>query len=112
MKRIKNWLVNYIAGHLFNFITENDFLIKKRDGSIFFKGKKLSQQETQTIAEEAHNIKSSFLYKLLINEMIHVANKKIYFDATTHEHLIEGKCTLWTIDVLTRKIDNIAILKK
>jgi hypothetical protein len=107
---MKKYIINYIAKHLFKLITEDEFLRVDKKGDVHFRGTVLTKDQIETLSKEAKDIKSTELYKILLNEMTFLSNKKIFFDSTSETDLLAGKMALWTLDVLSRKIDNISRL--
>jgi hypothetical protein len=110
---MKKYIINFIAGKLFKLVTEDEFLrVDPKTGNVHYRGTVLTKQSVESLAHEAKNIKSSELYKVMLNEMTFIANKKMFFDSTSETDILAGKMILWTLDVLSRKIDNISRLGK
>ena len=108
---IKNLVFTLITKHLFKIITQDDFLTVDKQGIIWHKGNALSVAQRQGLIKMANEIRNNELFTLLMKEMTFVANKEIYFNSKTISDVLGGKMCLWTLDVLTKKIENLSNLK-
>lgn len=109
---MKNRLINLIAGRLFRLVTEEDFLrLDVGTGKVYLRGRELAPSQVDDLAREARDIQSTNVYKLILSEMTFEANKKIFFDSRSESDLVAGKMVLWTLDVLSRKVDNLGKVK-
>lgn len=108
---IRKYLINFIAGKLFKLVIEEEILATNRAGQLCFNGVPLTQDQKATLKSQADTIRSSELWRLLVKDMTFVANKKIYFESKSENDIMFAKCTLWTLDVICKKIDNISSLK-
>lgn len=91
-------------------VSENDFLMSDKTGKLIYQGNPLTSEQKSSIISQAQVLHSMDLYKLLMNEMKYVANKKIFFDAKNIDDMMAGKMVLWTLDVIEKKIENLAKL--
>ena len=108
---IKTALINFIAKHLFKLVTESDFLRIDNNAQVSFRGKLLNSIEREAIVVEAKNLHANEMWKLLQNEMVYVANKKMFYDSSTTDDILAGKMVLWTLDVMQKKIDKLSRLR-
>ena len=106
MKHIKRKLLNYLLRHLYNAITEDDIL-EIRDGKIFQGKRQMTTAEIQSITAEAEMLKSMDLWKILIKGLKLEANHRMYQKSASYDDMYAGKMTLWTIDLMEKKVDNI-----
>lgn len=103
-------LINFLVSKLFKLVSEEDFFTMK-NGRLIHRGVVLTEDEKKGIIAEAQYLKSSKLLQVLFTEMAYLANRKMYFESNTTNDLLGGKYTLWTLDVLGKKIENLSNLK-
>lgn len=103
-------ILSFITDDLFNMVTEKDTM-QVVGGKLIHNGYALSQDEKNGIIEQAKDIRSFPLYKILLDELKWAANKKMYFSSTVIEDMMAGKLMLYSIDILEKKIDNLSKLK-
>ena len=104
-------LLNYLLKHLFNAVTENH--VMRYNGKQFtIAGKILPENDVQGIISGAEAMQNLDIWKLMILDMKHEANKAMYQNSKSIEDMTFGKAMLLTIDVMQRKIDKIANIKK
>jgi len=109
MKKIKLRLLNLLARHLFKLVTEDEFLkFNSKDGKLYLRGNPLTNDQMNSIVEQAKTIQSLDLWKLLMLEMTFIANKKIALDSVSLDDVLGGKYVLYTLDVLSRKVYNLS----
>lgn len=101
--------IDVIAKDLFNDVSEKDILRYVR-GKFYFNGKVLTEAQQKDIILQAQALLKSDLFLLLMREMVYEGNKKIYHDSKDLQDLLAGKMVLWTVDVLKKKVENIAKL--
>lgn len=97
--------------NLFKGITNGDFFKINPKGQIIHKNRILTDKEKESIILQAKMLLSDKLLEVLFDEMENVASRKIYLESTSNNDIVAGKWTLWTIDVLKKKIENLANLK-
>jgi len=112
----KRWLqrklINFIAGRLFNSVTENDILrITGKDATgapiMFYKGKRLSREQVDKLIDSAELFKDSDIWRLLKAELKFQANQRMYRRSQTPEDFIAGKIALFIVDMIDKKIREI-----
>lgn len=95
---------------LFNGITEDDVL-KLVNGTLIHRGVPLSHEQKNSIINAAASLKSNNAITAIISDLKFTANKKIYHDSESIEDILAGKMALWVIDLLEKKINNLASIK-
>lgn len=103
----RRFFQKFVFKHLFNGVTEDDVL-KQVGSKLAFRGQILSDVERNGIISEAQMIRSSSAMKLLLNDMKASANDKIFNKSTSVEEILAAKSTLWTVDILERKMKSLA----
>lgn len=103
-------ILNFILKHLFNTITEEDIL-KVFNGKMYTNNTELSKQDSRSVVTGAATIKSLLTWELLIKEMKHLSNERIYKHSTNEHDLIFGKAMLYTISILESKIDKLSKMR-
>lgn len=101
--------INYITKALYNDVKKEDILVLK-DGKLHLNGQPVSPETLKSLANQAQAIQTFDIYKLLMDEMRVLANKKLYYDSKTEYDMLFAKAMLWTIDVLEKKLANISKL--
>ena len=105
---LRRLLINFIAKNFFKLVTEDEFLrYEEKTGRVFNRNIPLTQAQIDGIIHEAKSIQENQLFQYMVKEMTFLANKKMFFDSTSENDIVAGKMILWTLDVMTRKIDNI-----
>lgn len=94
---------NFIFSHLYNGVTEDEFLTFK-GGTYYFYGKKMDKNKMLIIKEQADILKKSELLGMIFKEMNFLSNKKMFDESKTPEDLLAGKMLLYNIEVLSKKI--------
>lgn len=107
---MKQKLLNYITRHLFKFITAEEFL-RMDAGKLIIGNHILTNEEKAGVIADAQAIKNTKLWSLLLKEMQYVAQKRMYFESSSEDDILAGKMTLWTIDIMDKKINNLTKLK-
>lgn len=111
MKRfLRRWLHRFVLRNLFNAITEYD-IIRQVGGKFVYRDAVLPNTKVRQLAEEARFLTNLDVLQVLLDDMRYVANKRIYMDSTNTDDIIFGKAMLYSIDVLQKKINNMANLK-
>ena len=107
---MKRWLANKLLKHLFNAVTEYDVL--RFDGiHLWHRGRVLTQAEVQDLKSQADVMNHLALWVMLSTELKYTANEMIYQKSKTVDDLLFGKAVLYAVDVMQKKIDQIAKLK-
>ena len=107
---MKHWLLNKLLKHLFNAVTADDIL-SYRGGQMYRGGRVLSNAEVQELVTGAQALKQLRIWHQLIDELKWVANDRIYNKSVTTQDLTFPKAVLYVVDIMSRKIDNLANLK-
>ena len=107
-KLIRNKAIHFITKHLLNTITEEDVLRRNGTRGIICKGQLLSKEAEDQIQVEAEYIKNSIVFKLVLDDMRYLANQTMYEKSTSFDDVLFGKAQLYVIDILKKKIDNLA----
>src|SRR3972149_7488913 len=110
MAKLTKKKLHGLAQGLFNSVSEKDILVFE-NSKLIHNGNVLTVAEVRIIIEQAKTIQSLDLWRLLVDEMKYIANKKMYFDSKSEEDILAGKMVLWTVDVLEKKISNLSKLR-
>ena len=104
--------LNLITKGLFNDpVKEVDLLREVMPGKLVYKNSVLSSAEKNDVISQAKLLKSLTLHGLLMDEMKHLCEKKIYFDSKDQFDISVGKMGLFLVDVLQKKIDKLSTMK-
>lgn len=106
---LRRKFINFIARQIFNLVVENDIL-KVSGNKVIHKGRVLTNDEKKSIIGQAKSMNEMFFWELLLTEMKHIGNQKIYFESKTESDLLAGKMILWVVDVMERKVKNLSNL--
>jgi hypothetical protein len=99
--------INLITKDLFPSVKKDDIL--HWEGRTFvLKGKPVSPETMKGLVAQAKVIKELDLFKLLMDEMTELGQRKIFEDTQTVEDMKVARTILWTIDVLQKKIDKLS----
>lgn len=101
--------INLIAKDLFNNVRQEDVL-QFIGGKLFHGGKIVSPDQQKMLSEDAAAIIKMPVWRLLVDEMRYLGNKKIYEDSTSDIDILAGKMVLWTMDVFQKKLSNLSRL--
>ena len=104
---IRTRLIHWLARHLLNPITEDD-LFKGKGRDWYFQGKVLPPETVSKLKQDAKIFHDSLLWNILKNESKYRANEIIYEKSTKIDDILFGKALLFEIDVLEKKINEIA----
>lgn len=112
-RRIANWCLR----HLFNAITEDAFLqvqffksAKGESGKIFVGNKELPLNEVKEFAVQARTLLKFNVYRRVTDSMKWTANEMMYQNSKNADDILAGKMVLYALDVLNKKLENIAKL--
>lgn len=95
------------AKGLFNDVSAED-LLAIRDGKLVVGGKILSPDTTSVIIEEAKALMGMSLWKYLLKDMKHQANKFIYEKAKDMDDIWFGKGGLYMTAVVEQRLAELA----
>lgn len=74
-------------------------------------GKEVEKNRVKELQREAQYFKETLLYNQLMKDMKYMANYQMYNNSKQYDDIVFGKATLWTIDVMEKKIDQLLQLK-
>jgi hypothetical protein len=101
---------------LFKAITQNSFLqvkytdARKGKGVILVGGDELTVAQSHNLGSEARTILMLDVYKKLMSSMEYTAQEMIFTKSKNSDDLLFGKAVLYTLDVIQKKLENIAKL--
>lgn len=107
MKKSK---IDLLTKGLFNEVSKTDVLTEVSPGKLVYKGKLLESIERADLIGQAKLLKKLQLFEMLMYEMKHLCNEKIYYSSKDLFDLSTAKMGLWFIDVLEKKIDKISTM--
>lgn len=108
-KRVKKLNDLEVIKKLFNGLTENDIL-RQVGRDLYVGDKKIPEDIKKQLIIDANVIMTSGLWKLLLDCVKHEANKLIYEKSVDSDSLIFPKASLWTVEILEKKIANLSQL--
>lgn len=115
LKSFKIKILNSILKNLFNAVTEESFLKTTLQAGkvrgIMLGSTQLTENEANELANDAKFLKRSRLWKLLIESMQYSANENLFNKSQTIEDMVFAKAMLYTLDVMSKKVDNISKLE-
>lgn len=107
---MKRWILNKILAHLFNAVTTDDIL-KYEAQTLTLNGQPVTNRMVDELRSGAETLKSMYVFQLLMKEMKHAANQRMYQHSKSDADIVFGKAMLYSIDVLEKKIINLSQLK-
>lgn len=115
LKNLKLRVSNYLLRYLFNAVTEDSFLqiqfdTKNKNNVILKGGEPLHESKIQELAQESRAILRMSVFQLVLDSMRWTSNDMIQNKSKNIDDITFGKACLYTIDVLEKKIANIAKL--
>lgn len=102
--------INYLVKDLFNTISEDDILAST-PGGIMYQGRQLDRETFNSLKENADLFANSILWEVLSNEVKYLSNVRMYEKGNTDQDLLAGKCCLYILNVIDRKIKELSQLK-
>lgn len=110
---LKKILRNFIAKHLFKMITERDFLrLDPKTGLMWIGNHQVNKSEMEAFAKSAKDLKQNDAYILIMREMWSTGEKKVFFEGHDEKVRQHGMDTLWVLDLINKKVENMARLSK
>lgn len=106
----KRW-IKFLAGHLFNTITEDDILKVLPGNVLMYRGKKMEKEWVSQLREKAMIFSNSVLWEMLSNEVKYLSNLRMYEKGKTDDDLLAGKMALYVLEVLDKKLKELSSLK-
>lgn len=117
---IKNYLqkrlINILVKDLFNTISVEDVISVKQERDkktgriirrVFSSGRELDAHALNLLKQDAEKFNRSSLWKLLSNVVKYNANLRMYEKGKTNDDILAGKCSLWTLKIIEKAIDDI-----
>jgi len=108
MNKIKLIAINWVVRNLLKSITEEEVLRPDKKGGIIYRGRTLSKEMRDRLQDEAEMLENSYTLKFILEDMEYLANKTMFEKSSKFDDLLFGKAMLYTIDVLKKKIHNLA----
>lgn len=108
---LRTHLAPWLYRHLYRGVDERDFLSTDRAGRLCANGKPLSDDAVRGIISAAKDLEKSALFGTLLREMRQSARSKVFNEAATTEQALAARATLWTLDVLERKVSGLASMQ-
>jgi hypothetical protein len=108
MSKLKLIAINWVVKNLLKSITEEDVLRPDKKGGIIYRGRTLSKEMCDRLQDEAEMLENSYTLKFILEDMEYLANKTMFEKSSKFDDLLFGKAMLYTIDVLKKKIHNLA----
>lgn len=97
---------------LFCALTEQDILCYNAgDKKFYLGGKALKKDQLQTLVAEAGTFTKSAIWNILLQAIKREACRKLYEESVDELGLIFPKAMLYSLDLLEKKVHNIANLK-
>ena len=107
-KRLKAKLIQLVVKQLLNGIREEDVLRTNGYGKIVHRGKVLPDETVQALQADAEKLKTSVALKLILDDMQYLAQQTMFDKSETFDDMLFGKAQLYVIDILKKKIQNLA----
>lgn len=108
-KYLRRKAINWLARNLLRSITVEDLLrIDPNNGKIVCKGKYVSPELQSLIKDEAEYIKNSTTFQLVMADMEYLAHQAMFTKSNTYDDMLFGKSMLYIVDILKKKISNLA----
>ena len=107
-RKFLNWLVK----DLFVAYDENDILVIYPDNSMKFEGKQMVDERVVGLQEDASAMLNSFLWKVLSADIKYNATRTMFDKSKNYEGMMFGKATLYVLDVIKKRLEQLAGLKK
>lgn len=105
---LKNKVLHYLVKNLLKGVTLDEVLRSDGKGGIIIRGRKLSLEQADRIQVEAEYIQSSITMKLLFDDMEYLAQQTMFHKSTKYDDVLFGKVMLYVVDILKKKIANLA----
>ena len=110
---MKTAKIDRLTKGLFNKpVKEEDVLREPLPGKLVLNGRVLSIAEKNDLINQAQYLKASGLNNILLDEMKHLCQKKLYFDSQTPLDLAVARMGLWFVDVYEKKLEKLSTMKQ
>ena len=111
---IKKWLqkrlINWIVSGLFNTIGTEDILEEKPGGIVMYQGTEMGGETISQLKHDAKVFSESVLWEVLSNEVKYLSNLRMFERGKNEEDLLMGKAFLYALEVIDRKLKELAKL--
>jgi hypothetical protein len=101
---------NHIIGDVWKTVSKEDFLRVWND-KLCLGSTILDDKDKMVIKEDAKTILNTKTWTMIVNELIHVSNRKMFEDSKCWEDMNFGKACLYIIDVIQKKLENLSNIK-
>lgn len=115
MKKLKMMLLNFVLKYLFNGVCEHDFLriqVQGSTGRIFEGKQELPTDFVKELASQARSVQKYAILQKLFDSLKKESAERMVNKSKLVEDMIFNKATLYTIDMLEKKLNLIACLYK
>lgn len=112
MKPWKRKVLNFLLKHLFNTVTEDQFLKVTRLGHVFEGTKPIPSDEAKELSSQAQSILRYPVYKKLSQSLQWKANELMYLKSKSDQDIVFGKAILWALDIFQKKLEALADISK
>lgn len=102
--------IDFLVKDLFHAVTTEHFLIS-RGPNMYLGGQLLNSGDKMELISGAQTLKQLMVWQVLMKEMKGVAGRRIIEESKTIEDIVFGKAMLYALDVLEKKIENLANLR-
>ena len=93
-------------------ITEKDFLVfDQKTGQMRIGNHILTKGELESFSKAAKDLKQNDAYILVMREMWNIGERKIFFEGEEMRSRQQGIGTLWVLDLIIKKVENMSRLK-
>lgn len=89
-------------------ITADEVLRTNDKGVIIIRGRELSKEQQERLKSEADFLSKSITMKLLMDDMEYLAHQVMFYKSNNYDDMLFGKSMLYVIDILKKKITNLA----
>jgi len=104
MKRLKNWLTNY----LFNAVDPKDIFYDDGAGGLYLDGNKLSDDDILALGRQVRDFKETDLHKTLFGTVENRAKKTMFERSTNYNDMLSGKMLLLALDLQNKVMESIS----
>lgn len=103
-------LKNFILQDLLLAVVPEEVL-EYKDNVFYIHGTPLSYEQSEELVNEAKALKKLQLWQWLFQDMKRISNKRIFEHSQSFQDMEFGKAVLYVVDVIEKKITNIANMK-
>jgi hypothetical protein len=110
MGRIKHLVTNFLIKHLLKTVTIDDLF--RKEGRDWYIGRhKLDAEELEALKEEADNLLTSEIWRLLSQEILWQSNLSMFEKAKTDSDMLFGKAMLYITELQRKFLETVRDLK-